>query len=307
MPARVEELEHALEEGIALKVLRAPSEFLGDQQTGFVTAAVVDVMELGEPDSSGRRRPVATGRTEVMRADLVIMALGNDANPIIKDSEPRLHVSKWGTIDLDHRGSQETTLAGVYTGGDAARGGSTAIMAAGDGQAAAREILGAVDLSADEIRRRVESAAAYTDLASTPQTIVARTELSDGIMEFTVHSPVIAQAARAGQFVRVLPRPDGELIPLTLADWDPDAGTICLVVQGVGTSSVEINAMPVGDAFTGVAGPLGRPSDVVTHEPGATVSSPPVGWACRRSTRSCASICWRGTTSRSSRGSAAPT
>ena len=113
MPARVEELEHALEEGIALKVLRSPSEFIGDPETGFVSAATVDVMELGEPDASGRRRPVVTGRTETIRADLVIMALGNDANPIIKDSEPRLHTSKWGTIELDHKGSQETTLEGV--------------------------------------------------------------------------------------------------------------------------------------------------------------------------------------------------
>jgi len=271
MPARVEELHHALEEGIALKVLRSPSEFLGDQQTGFVTAATLEVMELGEPDASGRRRPMATGETEVMPADLVIMALGNDANPIIKDSEPRLHTSKWGTIDLDHRGSQETTLAGVYTGGDAARGGSTAILAAGDGQAAAREILGAVDLSREEIRSRVERAREYSDLAAAAQTILAKSELSDGIDEFTVHSPLIARAARAGQFVRVLPRPDGELIPLTLADWDADAGTISLVVQGVGTSSIEINQMSVGEAFTGIAGPLGRPSDVHAHDEGSTV------------------------------------
>jgi pyruvate/2-oxoglutarate dehydrogenase complex dihydrolipoamide dehydrogenase (E3) component len=83
-----------------------------------------------------------------MQADLVIMALGNDANPIIKDSEPDLRTTKWGTIDLDHKGSQETSLAGVYSGGDAARGGSTAINAAGDGQAAAREIVGDIDLPA---------------------------------------------------------------------------------------------------------------------------------------------------------------
>ncbi len=271
MPARVEELHHALEEGIALRVLRSPAEFIGDQESGFVKAATLEVMELGEPDASGRRRPVATGATEVIPADLVIMALGNDANPIIKDSEPRLHTSKWGTIDLDHRGSQETTLPGVYTGGDAARGGSTAILAAGDGQAAAREILGAVDLGADEIRSRVQRARAYSDLAAAPQTIVAKGELSDGIDEFTVHSPLIARAARAGQFVRVLPRPDGELIPLTLADWDAEAGTISLVVQGVGTSSIEINQMAVGEAFTGIAGPLGRPSDVHPHEDGSTV------------------------------------
>jgi glutamate synthase (NADPH/NADH) small chain len=271
MPARVEELEHALEEGIALKVLRSPSEFLGDPQTGFVTAATVEVMELGEPDASGRRRPVATGALESMKAELVIMALGNDANPIIKDSEPRLHTSKWGTIDLDHKGSQETTLEGVYTGGDAARGGSTAILAAGDGQAAAREILGAIDLAADQISAMVESAREFSDLAAAPQTIVAKCELSEGIDEFVVHSPLIARAAKAGQFVRVLPRSDGELIPLTLADWDVDAGTITLVVQGMGTSSIEINQMSVGEAFTGIAGPLGRPSDVHPVDPHSTV------------------------------------
>ena len=271
MPARVEELEHALEEGIALKVLAAPSEFLGDVESGFVKAATLDLMELGEPDESGRRRPVRTGRTETITADLVIMALGNDANPIIKDSEPRISTSKWGTLNLDHEGTQETTLPGVYTGGDAARGGSTAIMAAGDGQAAAREIVGTLDVPAEAIPAMVASARAYTDVASAAATILAKTELSDGIMEFTVHAPVIARSARPGQFVRVLPRPDGELIPLTLADWDAAAGTICLVIQGVGTSSIEINAMAVGEAFAGIAGPLGRPSEIHHQPEGSTV------------------------------------
>ncbi|MDR1117877.1 MAG: FAD-dependent oxidoreductase, partial [Bifidobacteriaceae bacterium] len=114
MPARVEELEHALEEGIALAELRSPSEFLGDPETGFVRSATVDVMELGEPDASGRRRPRATGQTLTMPVDLAIMALGNDANPIIKDSEPRLAVSKWGTIDLLGEDTKETTVGGVY-------------------------------------------------------------------------------------------------------------------------------------------------------------------------------------------------
>lgn len=271
MPARVEELHHALEEGIGLAVLRSPSEFLGDASTGFVTAATLEVMELGEPDASGRRRPVATGRTETVPADLVIMALGNDANPIIKDSEPRLATSKWGTIELDHSGSQETSLAGVFTGGDAARGGSTAIRAAGDGQAAAREIVGTVDLPAEVVQQMVAGAKAYTDTAATAQRVLATAELTPGIHEFTVHSPVIATAAQAGQFVRVLPRPDGELIPLTLADWDAEAGTICLVVQGVGTSSLEINQMHVGDEFAGIAGPLGRASDVHPQPEGSTV------------------------------------
>ena len=138
MPARVEELHHALEEGITVKELRAPSEFLGDGKTNWITHAVLDVNELGPPDPSGRRAPVKTGRTERVPVDLVIMALGNTANPIMAEAEPGLKTTKWGTISLDEQGSQRTSIPDVYSGGDAARGGSTAIRAAGDGQAAAR-------------------------------------------------------------------------------------------------------------------------------------------------------------------------
>ena len=271
MPARVEELEHALEEGIALSPLVSPTEFVGDPTTGFVKAAVLEEMELGEPDASGRRRPVATGRTRTVPADLVIMALGNAANPLIKDSEPRLQVSKWGTIDLGHEGSQETTLPGIYTGGDAARGGSTAIRAAGDGQAAAREILGAVDVPDEQVAAMVQEALAFTESAASTPVIVAKRSLSPGIEELVVRAPVVARAAQAGQFVRVLPTPDGELIPLTLADWDVEAGTVCLVVQQMGTSSALINAMQPGDALAGIAGPLGRPSELERYDDDATV------------------------------------
>ena len=239
--------------------------------TVFVTAATVDIMELGEPDESGRRRPIKTGRSERIEADLVIMALGNDANPIIKDSEPRLEVSKWGTINLGRTGSQETTLEGIFTGGDAARGGSTAIMAAGDGQSAAREILGSIDLAPEVIPAMDASALSYSDLGAAAATIVAKAHLSDGIEEITVYAPVISRSAKAGQFVRVLARPDGELIPLTLADWDAKAGTITLVIQGMGTSSIEMNQMVVGDAFTGIAGPLGQASKLHKYDEGTTV------------------------------------
>ncbi|MEZ5097990.1 MAG: sulfide/dihydroorotate dehydrogenase-like FAD/NAD-binding protein [Nocardioides sp.] len=78
-------------------------------------------------------------------------------------------------------------------------------------------------------------------------------------------------AARPGQFVRLLAAPDGELIPLTLADWDTDAGTVDLVVQAMGTSSIEINAMAAGEAFTGIAGPLGQPSRIASYDDGETV------------------------------------
>ncbi|MBP6654683.1 MAG: sulfide/dihydroorotate dehydrogenase-like FAD/NAD-binding protein [Propionivibrio sp.] len=271
MPARVEELHHALEEGIALKVLRSPCEFVGDDKTHFVTGAMLEVMALGAPDASGRRSPVATGEKALMKADLVIMALGNDPNPIIKDSEPSLKTTKWGTIDLATKGSMQTSLDGIYSGGDAARGGSTAIRAASDGQAAAREIVGEIDLSSEQIAGMVENAKAYTDLGATPQTIVDKIELAGGIVEFIVKAPMIAKSARAGQFVRVLAWPDGELIPLTLADWDAKAGTICLVVQGMGTSSLNINKMQIGEAFTGIAGPLGQPSELHCYEGNKTV------------------------------------
>ena len=100
-----------------------------------------------------------------MPVDLVIMALGNDANPIIKDSEPGLKTIEVGHDRASSTGSQETSLAGVYTGGDAARGGSTAIRAAGDGQAAAREIVGddSVHCRRDQ-RTASDRAARYTEL-----------------------------------------------------------------------------------------------------------------------------------------------
>jgi glutamate synthase (NADPH/NADH) small chain len=271
MPVRVEELHHAIEEGIQIKVLRAPSEFVGDGKTNFVTHAMLDVMDLGEPDASGRRSPVATGEIEPMAVDLVIMALGNTPNPIIKDSEPTLKTTKWGTIDVGQGSQQQTSLPGVYSGGDAARGGSTAIRAAGDGQAAAREIVGDMNLSIEEIRKMVGNACHYTSLGCAAQTIIEKFELADNIVEFTVHSPLVANAARAGQFVRVLAWPNGELIPLTLADWDAKTGTISLVIQAMGTSSIAINKMAVGEAFTGIAGPLGMPSDLHRYEGRKTV------------------------------------
>ena len=274
MPVRKEELHHAIEEGIKLKFLRAPCEFVGDDKTNFVTHAMLDVMDLGEPDASGRRSPVSTGKVEPMKVDLVIMALGNTPNPIIRESEPTLKTTKWGTIDVgqgEHKNSQQTSLSGVYSGGDAARGGSTAIRAAGDGQAAAREIVGDMNLTPEEIRSMVAGADHYTQLGAAPQTILEKVELAGGIVEFIVHSPLVASAARAGQFVRVLGWPNGELIPLTLADWDAKAGTICLVIQGMGTSSIEMNRMKVGDSFAGIAGPLGLPSDIHRYEGNKTV------------------------------------
>ncbi|MCL1906816.1 MAG: sulfide/dihydroorotate dehydrogenase-like FAD/NAD-binding protein [Propionibacteriaceae bacterium] len=253
MPAREEELHHALEEGIEVAELRNPIQFLGNENH-FVEKAILDVMRLGEPDDSGRRRPESTGGSETMDASLVIMALGNSVNPIIRESEPRLDVTKWGTVIL-RKDAQETSMDGVFSGGDAARGGSTAIRAAGDGQSAAKEIMAATGLPGN--RRK---ALKFTERAQTLPVIMEKRELTPGIVEFKVKSPAIASSAQAGQFVRVHPRDRGELIPLTLADWNAEEGWITLVVQAMGVSSIEINAMEVGDCFEGIAGPLGRPS-----------------------------------------------
>ena len=270
MPARVEELHHALEEDINLKVLRSPHEFIGNDKNHFVTHALLDVMELGEPDASGRRRPLATGETENIPVDLVIMALGNASNPIVKDAEPGLKTSKWGTIEIKS-GSQETSIKDVYTGGDANRGGSTAIKAAGDGQAAAREIAGEIPFSRGEIKSLVASAERYTEQGQAPKKILEKIELAEGIVEFVVYAPLIAKSARAGQFVRVLGWDKGELIPLTLADWDAAQGTIDLVIQSLGSSSMKINQMEVDDVISGIAGPLGLPSQLHPYENGETV------------------------------------
>ncbi|MBE9567553.1 MAG: sulfide/dihydroorotate dehydrogenase-like FAD/NAD-binding protein [Proteobacteria bacterium] len=270
MPVRVEELHHATEEGIELKQLRAPREFIGNDKTHFVTHTVLDVMELGEPDASGRRRPMTTGESEEMQVDLVIMALGNASNPIIKDAEPELKTSKWGTIEV-RENSQETSMDNVYTGGDANRGGSTAIKAAGDGMEAAKEIARDIPFSDSEIKSLVKTAEAYTLQGQAPQRILQRIELAEGVVELVVYSPLIAKSARAGQFVRVLAWEKGELVPMTIADWDARQGTITLVVQGLGSSSMKINQMQLGDAFAGIAGPLGLPSKIRRYENSETV------------------------------------
>jgi glutamate synthase (NADPH/NADH) small chain len=205
-----------------------------------------------------------------MPVDLVIMALGNTANPIIKDSEPRLKTTKWGSIAVEGE-TQSTSLEGVFSGGDAARGGSTAIAAAGDGQAAAREIVGEIDLCESEIKERVSRAAQYTEVGASPQTILEKHVLQPNIVEFKVHSPLVAKSAKAGQFVRVLAWPKGELVPLTLADWNAKEGWITLAIQSVGASSMAMNEMKVGDAFTGIGGPLGQASKIHRYAEGETV------------------------------------
>jgi len=138
MPARIEEIHHAREEGIIFKMLTAPTEILGDEK-GSVRAMTCVEMELGEPDASGRRRPVVKRGSEfTMDVDTVVVAIGNSPNPLIRDTTPGLQTQRWGGIIVDDRGA--TSRENVYAGGDAVTGAATVILAMGAGKTAAQAI-----------------------------------------------------------------------------------------------------------------------------------------------------------------------
>jgi glutamate synthase (NADPH/NADH) small chain len=139
MPAREEEIKHAEEEGIEFHFLTTPIRYLGDER-GRVKAMECLRMELGEPDASGRRRPVPVpGSETVTEVDLVVVAIGQSPNPLIPQTTPGLKVGKWGNIEADFK-TMATSMEGVYAGGDIIRGGATVILAMGDGRVAAMEM-----------------------------------------------------------------------------------------------------------------------------------------------------------------------
>ncbi|MBT3252449.1 MAG: NADPH-dependent glutamate synthase [Candidatus Marinimicrobia bacterium] len=135
MPARNEEIHHAKEEGIKFMNLVNPIEFISDDQ-GSVVAAKCLRMELGEPDESGRRRPVPMEGSEfVMDVDMVVIAVGNGSNPLISQTTPEIETNKWGNIVADEDG--RTSMEGVFAGGDIVSGGATVILAMGAGRKSA--------------------------------------------------------------------------------------------------------------------------------------------------------------------------
>lgn len=139
LPARVEEVHHAKEEGIIFDLLTNPVEILSDEN-GWVSGIKCIRMELGEPDESGRRRPVAVPGSEfVIDADMVIMSLGTSPNPLISSTTQGLEVNRWKCIVADEEHGK-TTKEGVYAGGDAVTGAATVILAMGAGKAGAKGI-----------------------------------------------------------------------------------------------------------------------------------------------------------------------
>jgi len=138
MPANVEERLNAAEEGIILKLLSSPVRFIGDD-AGRVKAMEICEMMLGEPDASGRCRPIMMeDSTSIIEIDMAILALGSRPNPLLPSATPDLKTSRKGTIDVDHRG--RTSKVGVWAGGDIVSGGATVVSAMGAGKAAALDI-----------------------------------------------------------------------------------------------------------------------------------------------------------------------
>ncbi len=136
LPARKEEVEHAEEEGIIFKTLTNPVEILGDEHK-MVTGMKCVEMELGEPDASGRRRPMVKPNSEfVLDVDCVIMSIGTSPNPLIRNTTKGLETNKWGCFIADENGL--TSREGVYAGGDAVTGAATVILAMGAGKTAAK-------------------------------------------------------------------------------------------------------------------------------------------------------------------------
>jgi glutamate synthase (NADPH/NADH) small chain len=149
MPARLEEVKHAKEEGVIFMTLHNPVEYIGNEN-GRVAAMRVQRMELGEPDASGRRSPVPVeGAIEEIPVDLVIVSVGVSPNPLVPNSIEGLEVSKRNTIVVDEN-TMKSSIDDIYAGGDIVRGGATVILAMGDGRRAAANMHQALQNNSQE-------------------------------------------------------------------------------------------------------------------------------------------------------------
>jgi len=135
LPARLEEIHHAIEEGIDFRLLKNPVELIGEKY--IVKSVRCEIMELGEPDKSGRRRPMGTNRFETIDIDSCIISIGQLPNPILRESTDKLDVDDWGRIKTN---IHMTSIDGVFAGGDVVSGAATVILAMGAGKEAAIEM-----------------------------------------------------------------------------------------------------------------------------------------------------------------------
>jgi glutamate synthase (NADPH/NADH) small chain len=260
--ARVEEIEHAGEEGIEFMFLAAPVRYIGDEK-GVLKQIECLRMQLGEPDESGRPSPVPMPGSEfIMDVGTVVEAIGQSPNPTLQKATPKL-ITKRGKIVIDELA--ETSVPGVFAGGDVVRGGSTVILAMQDGRDAAQAI---------DKKLRAEYPSLFEGIGQglEPEElpieqgddfrIVARRQISKEITWLEVHAPLIAKKWEAGQFVILRPTPKSERIPLTLVGGDKMRGTITLIVQSVGKTSSALAGLEAGDCLADLLGPLGRAAHI---------------------------------------------
>ena len=265
--ARLEEIEHAEEEGVHFEFLAAPVRLFGDEK-GTLREMECIRMKLGEPDESGRPSPVPMEGSEYrIPVDTVVMAIGQSPNPTVQRSTPQL-VTNRGKITVDPKG--QTSMARVFAGGDVVRGGSTVILAMRDGRAAAAAIHDALrnhepaSVTATDVAPGLSPA--HVDAGLKPGATDARAEnrilakrlITPEIAWFEVQASGISRHWKAGQFVILRPRADSERIPLTLVDGDPEKGSITLVVQGIGKTSRVLVSMERGEVVADLLGPLGQ-------------------------------------------------
>jgi NAD(P)H-flavin reductase len=251
--ARLEEIEHAEEEGVKFEFLAVPIRLFGDEN-GVLRGMECIRMQLGEPDESGRPSPVPIPGSEYLApVDTLVMAIGQSPNPTVQRATPQL-ITNRGKIKIDDAG--KTSLDGVWAGGDVVRGGATVILAMRDGRTAADAIDG--ELSG----KTIAVASKNGDVARAGNRVVSKVLLRPEIARLDIEAPEIARHWKPGQFIILRPTPESERIPLTLVDGDPERGTITIVVQALGKTSRQTLALEAGEAIADLLGPLGQPATI---------------------------------------------
>jgi len=252
MPARIEEIKRAKEEGIKILTLTQPIRFVGKDKVEKIECIK---MKLGEKDESGRAGPIPIENSNFfVEADVVIVAIGQKPNVIgnVEVDEKR------GIIKADSCG--RTSVENIFAGGDVTTGAATVIAAMGAGKRAAYaidEYLRSKNKLAEERREhKCKSDENHKN------EIVEMIELYNELKEMVVKTPTIAEYCEAGQFVIVMVDEKGERIPLTIADFDRGKGTITIVFQEVGKTTYKLGEMKKGDKLYHLAGPLGRPFEI---------------------------------------------
>jgi glutamate synthase (NADPH/NADH) small chain len=261
--ARLEEIEHAEEEGVHFDFLAAPVRLFGDDK-GILREMECIRMQLGDVDETGRPSPVPIPGSEFrMPVETVVMAIGQSPNPTVQRATPQL-LTKRGKVVIDAQG--QTSIPNVFAGGDVVRGGSTVILAMHDGRAAAAAIHSA-------LQQQAQAASGAVEVAQTPAReqqesacmgggILAKRLLTPEIVWLQVEAPEISRRWKPGQFVIIRPTGASERIPLTIVDGDEATGSITLVVQAVGKTSRVTVHLEVGDRLADLLGPLGLPASI---------------------------------------------